>query len=381
MPEICYLGENYYNVYNNVYKEYKCLPIDPDDCIVVNCNDIHRFNLEDVISTINTTRINYPSKKILFEQQREGFQAGTLNLINQVVKKLINEYKFILSDFVILNASFPSEYNIQLYKEYVEKNNLLSIKTFFANTMEIQFRRENKNIIDYKFDYNQKIKDFLLYIGKCNTYRIHLLSNLMRLNVLSNSYYTSYFQKEIIDNYMISPYPNYLQESIEHIKSLSNTFPIKLNPNDSFETIPMWKMAEEEKFHYDHCFFSIIPETIFFHNDQNLYDYHLFIDQVFITEKTYKMIAGQLPFILVGFTKSLQCLKEMGYKTFHPYIDESYDLIENDQDRLNAIIREIERLCKFSPTQWKEWADNIIPIVRHNQKVLINSSPKYVEVY
>jgi hypothetical protein len=381
MPEICYLGETYYNTYNNIYKEYKCLPIDLNDCIVINCNDIHNFNIEDVISTINTTKIKYPNKKILFEQRREGSQSNTLNLINRIVKRLMDEYKFILSDFVILNASLPSEHNVQLYKNYVEKSNLLPIKTFFANTMELQFSRENENILDYKFDYNQKIKKFLLYIGKCNTHRIHLLSNLMRLDLLSNSYYTCYFEKHIIDRYVSSFYPNYLRESVEHIKSSSNIFPIKLNPDDSFETIPMWEMAEEEKFHYDHSFFGIIAETIFFHNYQNLYDYHLFIDQIFITEKTYKMIAGQLPFILVGFTKSLQCLREMGYKTFHPYIDESYDLIENDQERFNAIFREIERLCKFSPTQWKEWADNILPIVQHNQKVLVNSSPKYVEIY
>jgi hypothetical protein len=381
MPEIFYLGETYYNTYNNVYKEYKCLPINLYDCIVINCNDIHNVNIEDIISAISNIKVKYPDKKILFEQRREGSQNNTLNLINQIVKKLKNEYNFVLSDFVILNACLPSEYNVQLYKEYVEKGNLLPIKTFFANTMEIQFSRENENIIDYKFDYNQKIKDFLLYLGKGNTYRIYLLSKLIKSGLLSNSYYTCYFEKRVLDSYTMSLYPNHLQESIEHIKSLSNTFPIKLNPNDSFETIPMWKMAEEEKFHYDHSFFGVIAETIFFHNDQNLYDYHLFIDQVFITEKTYKMIAGQLPFILVGFTKSLQCLREMGYKTFHPYIDESYDLIENDQDRLNAIIREIERLCKFSPAQWKEWADNIVPIVQHNQKVLINSSPKYVEVY
>ena len=48
-------------------------------------------------------------------------------------------------------------------------------------------------------------------------------------------------------------------------------------------------------------------------------------DGVFLTEKTFKPIKYGQPFIILGTVNSLTHLKEQGYKTFSPWIDESYD--------------------------------------------------------
>jgi hypothetical protein len=66
----------------------------------------------------------------------------------------------------------------------------------------------------------------------------------------------------------------------------------------------------------------------------------------------------------------------MGYQTFHPYINETYDTIIDDEERLEAIYKETERLCTFTDEQWLQWQLNIKPIVEHNYTVLVNKSPK-----
>lgn len=61
-----------------------------------------------------------------------------------------------------------------------------------------------------------------------------------------------------------------------------------------------------------------------------------------LSEKTFKPILSLQPFIIVGQQHSLKCLKEMGYKSFNDFFDESYDNIENDKERFNAIIEQIK---------------------------------------
>ena len=66
-------------------------------------------------------------------------------------------------------------------------------------------------------------------------------------------------------------------------------------------------------------------------------------------------------------------LRDFGYKTFHPYIDETYDTLVDDEQRITAIVNEIERLCKLSDSAWIEWQHNVESIVLHNYNTLLNS--------
>jgi hypothetical protein len=65
-------------------------------------------------------------------------------------------------------------------------------------------------------------------------------------------------------------------------------------------------------------------------------------------------------------------LRELGYKTFHPFINESYDTIDDHGDRMISIVNEIERLCKMDKNEFKSWRSNIEPIVKHNKMILDN---------
>jgi len=83
-----------------------------------------------------------------------------------------------------------------------------------------------------------------------------------------------------------------------------------------------------------------------------------------ITEKTVKNLWFGKPFIVYSAPGTLARLKEHGFLTFHPYIDESYDKETNTYKRLEMIKREIDRLSHADINQLWE---NIRPILINNR--------------
>ena len=92
-------------------------------------------------------------------------------------------------------------------------------------------------------------------------------------------------------------------------------------------------------------YITVIPETHF--DDEQ--------ETIFISEKTFKVIASHQPFMILGNKGSLKKLKDMGYKTFQGLIDESYDDLEN-LERINAIIEELRNFDnRPDKMEWLQW--------------------------
>lgn len=117
----------------------------------------------------------------------------------------------------------------------------------------------------------------------------------------------------------------------------------------------------------DEVYINVVTETSFFENDR-----------LFFSEKVFKPILFLQPFILLGNFRSLELLKKMGYKTFHPFINESYDLISDNEQRMNAILNEIERLSKFSHDQMIDLIKNVSDVCIHNYKNIIHNRDNYI---
>jgi len=120
---------------------------------------------------------------------------------------------------------------------------------------------------------------------------------------------------------------------------------------------------------YEDSYFSIVSETCFFEN----------VGRAF-TEKTFKPILYKHPFILIAHPNSLELLRSLGYRTFHPFIDESYDSETNNTKRLKMILSEVKRLSNFSETELFEFIDNVKEITIHNHNTLINK-PKFTHIH
>ena len=91
-------------------------------------------------------------------------------------------------------------------------------------------------------------------------------------------------------------------------------------------------------------------------------------DNIFFSEKTFKPILCLQPFIQVNFAHSLKYLKALGYKTFHPYINESYDDELNHHKRLDMVFQEMVRLSKLNNEECKQLLKDLLPILIHNEQ-------------
>jgi hypothetical protein len=91
-----------------------------------------------------------------------------------------------------------------------------------------------------------------------------------------------------------------------------------------------------------------------------------------ITEKTNKPIACCKPFIAFSTPYFLEDVRQLGFETFSPYIDESYDIEINNQKRLNMIVDEIERITNLPADEYAILVENCHSIAVRNQQKLLS---------
>lgn len=87
--------------------------------------------------------------------------------------------------------------------------------------------------------------------------------------------------------------------------------------------------------------------------------------QCFLSEKTFKPISQCQPFIILGDKGSLEHMRQMGYKTFDGFIDESYDNLPT-WERMEAIIIEIKKITQMTQQEKLDWYMSMKDILIHN---------------
>jgi hypothetical protein len=85
-----------------------------------------------------------------------------------------------------------------------------------------------------------------------------------------------------------------------------------------------------------------------------------------ITEKTFKAIALEMPFVLVAPAGSLEYMREYGFKTFAGIFDETYDTETNDVLRIEKITKLLKELDNLTVKERMEIHHACLPIVEHN---------------
>jgi hypothetical protein len=94
----------------------------------------------------------------------------------------------------------------------------------------------------------------------------------------------------------------------------------------------------------------------------------------FVSEKTFNAIANNQMFIVVGQAGSLDLLKSLGYKTFDGIIDETYDTIVHNGDRLAALTTEITRYLSKPLDEIRADYIKVQDIIQHNRDLLFSQS-------
>ena len=84
---------------------------------------------------------------------------------------------------------------------------------------------------------------------------------------------------------------------------------------------------------------------------------------------------------MLGQKHTLKELKRKGYKTFHPFINESYDDIDNNDNRFFQVIKEFEKLLLLSEDDFLKFVDNTKKITEHNFKNFSNMVNEFKSNY
>lgn len=329
---------------------------------------------------------------ICFDVVAEGMPFGTINTINRIVKRLIESFNFSLIQFKILFGGSHHYKNYEFYLESVRRFNWLPIRVIFVNNYELLFSARigmNPDIYQ-RINQSPKIKNkkFLCYNRNVKAHRLYITAMLMSKNLIDTGFFSMYYRgsqehglhedTRYMHNLLEKYFPNTWKFAADILEKNYDKFPLTLSLKGT-NLHCMHEITPEDFAHYDDAYFGIITETKYFHDnptDLFLLKSDLSLDGYLFSEKTYKFIAGKLPFIMVGVPGSLQALRELGYQTFHPYINEAYDAIQNDEDRMLAIIDEIERLCGLSDEKWLIIQEKLQGVVEHNFNVLKNTYPK-----
>ena len=200
---------------------------------------------------------------------------------------------------------------------------------------------------DHTFNFThvleQKQYDFLYLNKGSRPHRVKLYEKLLSKGILENSLHT--FIERVP--------PRRLDKKYEL-------------PGIDPKNYPRWgKDQDIYELPYIDTVFSLVSET----NDVD--------NEIFMTEKIWKPIIAQHPFIVHGNYLYLQKLKEMGFKTFSSYFDESYDLERDPSRRIDKIVNTCQDLLS------KNWQDIYLQtkaLRQHNHDHFFNKEKLSLEI-
>ena len=112
---------------------------------------------------------------------------------------------------------------------------------------------------------------------------------------------------------------------------------------------------------YTDSYIHIVTETQF---EQNA--------SPFMSEKTWRPILNLQPFIYLGNPLALNTLRKLGFKTFEPFINESYDVETDPVKRFSLIEQEIKKFANMNIQDIHTWYTSIREDLIFNQHLLLS---------
>lgn len=94
----------------------------------------------------------------------------------------------------------------------------------------------------------------------------------------------------------------------------------------------------------------------------------------FITEKTFKAFYFELPLLTVGVRDTHTHIKEMGFELFPEFFDYSFDIIQDDAERMEAVKEVIVNYLEtpLQETHEKFFSPTVQEKIQHNKELVIS---------
>lgn len=296
----------------------------------------NKFNNGFDISDRVIQDIKNGSALLVFEYVHEGYIHHMLSEFNALVKTLNLPKERILF--------LHGDYNTRKFKDAPYMYEPVDIFTTWMKDHEFEDR-----LISYEPD-KLYVSYSRMTLGR--KHRIYMMLNLIQHNLINDGYVSM----GRIDNYDLTK--NYSdntdllsKDNLDKLLELSRFSPDNVN----LDTVnPAFNINVQ---HHRSTFLSLVNETLF-HPEIN-----------FFSEKIYKPISIGHPFILNGNPYQLKRLKDNGFKTFSEWWDESYDTVEDVEDRIKAITSLLLSIRNWSKNKMIEVREQMKPLLLHNQKL------------
>lgn len=209
------------------------------------------------------------------------------------------------------------------------------------------------------------MKKFSVLIRRFEQIRFNFMCELISRNLLDDFNYTFAnhtppIQEPVATSAMKSLIPTNLETSRSKIESWINGIPYEVKPAIGLHTHQ--REYDDYPLNIDE-YFDKSRINVVFETEPD-------IGASFLTEKTYKSILFKKPFIIVTQKNGLKALRASGYQTFGHVIDESYDDIEDYDERVQVILNEITRLNNMPEGEFNNLIAACEPAISHNYDTL-----------
>jgi hypothetical protein len=240
-------------------------------------------------------------------------------------------------------------------KTYKEKYNLNFLYYFFHGFAALDWYRGHYALNSNKLIVKEYKHDFISFnriITNDRSYRIYLVSLLKEQGLLNHGQVSFNVTDNLFDDWQdetADPNTKLSDNAKQHIEHhLTDISKLVIDkpelPGSASADIPRGNDA----------FWNIVTETVFYY------------DKLHLTEKIFKPIVSKQPFMLLAASGNLAYLRSYGFKTFDSVIDESYDLIQDNDLRLEAVVKQLSWYCSLSDSEKTDVMRAVEPIVLHN---------------
>ena len=332
--------------------------------------DFENWNLPSGISNtlvpthddVNIFMRTFPANKLIFFYDQEP-------ILEHTVQPYIELLKYPNVPLILATSEISNEVNLRISSLPSFKYNLNSLYYFFHGFAALDWYRGY-----YSLNYNKPVikkykKDFITYnrlITEDRSYRIYFISQLAKHNLIDKGLVSfgvsddgQHWRDELERN-------NYSKLSNHARQEIWNTLPNipdrliidnEYCSGDSSSRIP-YHIDKIENYknavNKIEAFWHIVTETVFYY------------DKLHLTEKIFKPIVSKQPFMLLAAPGNLAYLKSYGFKTFDSVIDESYDNIQDNDDRIDAVVKQLNWYCNLSDSDKLDVMKKLEPIIEYN---------------
>ena len=326
--------------------------------------DIESFVPEDILNKIKTDDHTF----LVICNSHEAFHS----IVEPIYKELVIKDNIPADKIILISESADL---ITVVKNISNQMNEKSINVMWSTAFQhgIKFDKIKMSISsNATLESKSYPKKFLNFNRRWRHHRPVTVAFLKMLDLLKHGYvsidqpnFGSDWEK--IYTWMINNY-NYDSNTLnlikQHREEIVNMNPMYLDTDDL--TTNRAILTNSTDYYYENTLVSLVSETNYYSNNRQG-------SGRFLSEKTFKPIIKRHPFIIITVPRTLELLRSIGYKTFHPWINEDYDLELDDDIRLNKILKEVERICHLTDIEVEEFLINVRPIVEHNYNVLMNN--------